>query len=49
MLTNHRIKLLDLHFLRHVTFVFCSSVKVSGTCRRLQFDLISHADSPVSP
>ena len=42
MLTNHRIKLFDLHFFRHGTFVFICCIKMASTGRRIKSNFFSH-------
>ena len=41
--TDHRIKFLHFHLVRHVAFVFCSRVVVTGAGRRYEFDFIACA------
>lgn len=42
MLTGNGIKLFDLHFLRHVLFVFGGRIKMASSGGRLQFDFFTH-------
>ena len=42
MLTNHWVKLLDLHFVRHGLLIFAGRVEVTGASGRYQFNLVSH-------
>ena len=42
MLTDHRIKLFDLHFTSHGALVLGGGVVVSGTSRGHEFDFVSH-------
>jgi hypothetical protein len=47
VLSNNRIKFLYFEFAGHGALVLCSRVKVAGTCRRHEFDLISHIFDPL--
>jgi len=42
MLANNRIKLLDLHFVRHGSLVLRGCVVVACPSGRNQLDLVSH-------
>ena len=42
MLTNDRVKLLDLHLVGHCSLVLVCGVVVSSPCARHQLDFISH-------
>jgi hypothetical protein len=42
MSANHRIKFFDLHFLRHVFFVFSGGIEVASAFSRNQFNFVTH-------
>ena len=45
VLSDHRIKFLNLHLFRHGSLVFAGGVVMACTSRRNQFDFLSHINT----